>query len=89
MRRPLKPNPIPPEMQKKLDELGRMDVLELGEAYKKKLDEMGLPFPSQFPTLDLIYKLLIPELFELAQKVNREKGLDRAGKNVLETIAAK
>lgn len=66
--------PIPQEMRVKLERILDMDLGQLNDAYIKKMLSMGRPIVNgNQPTLDEIYKVLIPELFDLAAKVKSQK----------------
>lgn len=76
----LKKLPMPEEMKRKLDKFLAMNYWELEEAYKTELASKNLPFPDHPPTLDLIYKLLIPEVFELAHQFRIAREAEEAEK---------
>ena len=72
--RTAKPNPIPPEMQRKLDKILEMDLDQLNDAYVEEMARRKIPITSDNqPDAAEIYKVLIPELFELAERVKRQR----------------
>lgn len=65
---------IPMEMRTKLSRILAMELDELNDAYIKKMMALGRPIVnSNQPSLDEMYRVLIPELFDLAAKVKLQK----------------
>ena len=65
---------IPPDMLRKLDHILNMDLDQLNEAYVKKMLRLRKPILNDNqPSLEEIYKLLIPEMLDLAAKRKMQK----------------
>lgn len=65
---------IPMEMRVKLNRILEMELDELNDAYIKKMLALGRPIVNgNQPALDEMYRVLIPELFDLAEKVKNQK----------------
>lgn len=70
-------DPLPKQMREDFEKVLAMDYPQLIDAYVRKLSEQGVPLveiqAAGDPALDVIYKVLLPELFEYAAAVAERK----------------
>lgn len=65
---------IPIELQNKMQNILDMDLDQLNDAYLDEMRRQGrVIMPADQPQLDEMYRVLIPELFELAKEQRRKK----------------
>lgn len=64
---------VPPEMLHKLDKILSMELDQLNDAYVAEMFRLGRKILNENqPSLEEIYRLLIPEIFTLAAERKRQ-----------------